>query len=232
VHALATQLAPVIAAEKSKTPFYIVGGVLVVWAFVLSMGIGMRRPNFPGNRTAERAVIAISVTLVLATLAAAVLTSGGAATSQAQASHITAPASQSTQTQSTAPATTPAPPAATSTAATPPSGTAKAPSAPKTTSPPPPTATKLALSVPGAQLAYDTKQLTAKAGTVAIAFTNNSPIEHDVTIEQAGKVLGGTPKFIGGTKMVALNLKPGTYKFFCSVPGHRQAGMEGTLTVK
>jgi uncharacterized cupredoxin-like copper-binding protein len=53
-----------------------------------------------------------------------------------------------------------------------------------------------------------------------------------VTIEQGGKTLGATPVFTGGTKAVTLNLKPGTYKFFCSVPGHRQAGMEGTLTVK
>ena len=41
-----------------------------------------------------------------------------------------------------------------------------------------------------------------------------------------------TPTFQGGSKTVNLNLKPGTYKFFCSVPGHRMAGMEGTLVVK
>jgi uncharacterized cupredoxin-like copper-binding protein len=37
---------------------------------------------------------------------------------------------------------------------------------------------------------------------------------------------------MGGSKTLAVTLKPGTYKFYCSVPGHRQAGMEGTLEVK
>ena len=41
------QLAPILAAEKSKTPFYIAGGVLVVWAFGLALGIGTLRPELP-----------------------------------------------------------------------------------------------------------------------------------------------------------------------------------------
>lgn len=83
------------------------------------------------------------------------------------------------------------------------------------------------------QLAYNTKSLSAKAGKVAIDFTNDAPLQHNVTIESsAGKVLGATPTFSGGSKTLSLDLKPGTYKFFCSVPGHRMAGMEGTLVVK
>ncbi len=82
------------------------------------------------------------------------------------------------------------------------------------------------------QLSYDTKTLRAKAGKVSIDFTNSSPVSHNVTIEGAGKQLGATPTFQGGSKTLTLNLKPGTYKFFCSVPGHRAAGMEGTLTVE
>jgi plastocyanin len=83
------------------------------------------------------------------------------------------------------------------------------------------------------QLKYEQKTLTAKAGAVVIDFTNSAPLGHNVTIESSShKLLGATPTFQGGSKTVSLNLKPGTYKFFCSVPGHRMAGMEGTLVVK
>ena len=83
------------------------------------------------------------------------------------------------------------------------------------------------------QLEYNTKSLSAKAGKVSIDFTNSSSLGHNVTIESSsGQSVGATPTFSGGSKTLSLNLKPGTYKFFCSVPGHRQAGMEGTLTVK
>jgi plastocyanin len=60
-----------------------------------------------------------------------------------------------------------------------------------------------------------------------------APLEHDVTVaSSAGAVEGATPKFSGETKSLTLNLKAGTYTFYCSVPGHRQAGMQGTLTVQ
>jgi plastocyanin len=86
---------------------------------------------------------------------------------------------------------------------------------------------------PEGQLKYNTTSLSAKAGSVAITFTNNSPEDHNVTIESSsGTVVGHTPTFQGGAKTVSVALKAGTYKFFCSVPGHRMAGMEGTLTVQ
>lgn len=69
--------APVLAATKSKVPFYVVGGLLVVWALTVSMAIGMRSPAFPENVATERIVIAISAALVVCTLVAAVATSGG-----------------------------------------------------------------------------------------------------------------------------------------------------------
>lgn len=76
MHAVATQLAPIIGAEKSKVPFYIAGGALVVWAVVLSMALGMRKPDFPGSARGERMVIAITAVLVLAAASMAVVTSG------------------------------------------------------------------------------------------------------------------------------------------------------------
>jgi plastocyanin len=82
------------------------------------------------------------------------------------------------------------------------------------------------------QLSFNKTTLSAKAGKVSIDFTNMSPLAHNLTVEASGgKILGATPTFQGATKTLTLTLTAGTYKFFCSVPGHRQAGMEGTLTV-
>lgn len=83
---------------------------------------------------------------------------------------------------------------------------------------------------PGGALSYDTTTLHAKPGKVKLEFTNDSPISHNVTVGEGGSV-GATPTFTGGTKSVTLDLKAGTYTFYCSVPGHQQAGMQGTLTV-
>jgi plastocyanin len=115
------------------------------------------------------------------------------------------------------------------------SGASSAPSPTKATaSAPTSTAESLSLEANSeGQLKYNTTSLTAKAGKVSIDFTNMAPEEHNVTVESSsGEKEGATPTFQGGSKTLSLNLKPGTYKFFCSVPGHRMAGMEGTLTVK
>jgi plastocyanin len=86
---------------------------------------------------------------------------------------------------------------------------------------------------PEGQLKYTTSSLTAKAGNVTIDFTNAAPLAHNLTIaSSSGTVAGETPTFQGGSKTLSAKLTPGTYKFYCTVPGHRAAGMEGTLTVQ
>jgi plastocyanin len=86
---------------------------------------------------------------------------------------------------------------------------------------------------PSGALKYDTTTLNAKAGQDTFEFTNDAPLSHDFTIEtSSGQRVAGTPIFTGGTKSVTANLKPGTYTFLCTVPGHAAAGMKGTLTVK
>jgi len=86
---------------------------------------------------------------------------------------------------------------------------------------------------PGGELAYTTTKATAKAGQVTIDFKNPQALTHDVAIEDtSGKELGATELIASGEDSTTVNLKPGTYYYFCTVPGHREAGMEGTLTVK
>jgi plastocyanin len=133
----------------------------------------------------------------------------------------------SSSSSSSTPTTTPTP----TTAATTPTTSTTTSSTPASTG----TATSGALTLeanPEGQLKYNKTSLTAKAGKVSIDFTNKSPLGHNVTVESSsGKVLGATETFEGGSRTLTLELKAGTYKFFCSVPGHRTAGMEGTLTV-
>ncbi|HEX4188318.1 MAG TPA: plastocyanin/azurin family copper-binding protein [Solirubrobacteraceae bacterium] len=229
MHHLAMQLAPVLGAEKSKVPFYIAGGLLVAWALILSLALGMRRPAFPDNLAGEHAVITISVVLVLAAVATAVLTSGSSPEAKAAIQPLPVAANPSVPAvaaSGSTPASSTQPPASTGAApAAPAEGAAGASSKSSAAS-----SLKLAAD-PGGLLSFDTKQLSAKAGAVTIAFTNASPVEHNVTVAQGTAVVGATPTFTGGSKTITLNLKPGTYTFYCSVPGHRQAGMQGTLKV-
>jgi mono/diheme cytochrome c family protein len=82
---------------------------------------------------------------------------------------------------------------------------------------------------PTGQLAYKFKSASAKAGKVTLESTNDSSVPHDIALQggPVGKEVSG-----GQTSKIQVNLKPGSYTFYCSVPGHEQAGMKGTLTVK
>jgi uncharacterized cupredoxin-like copper-binding protein len=85
----------------------------------------------------------------------------------------------------------------------------------------------------GSELAYNQKSASTTAGTDTISFDNVQAQEHDVKIEDSsGAEVGGTDLVASGTATATVDLQPGSYTFFCSVPGHREAGMEGTLTVK
>lgn len=86
---------------------------------------------------------------------------------------------------------------------------------------------------PGGALRFNVKALMAgKPGKVTLVMTNPSQLSHSVAIEGNGVSAAGQVVGPGGTSTVSASLKPGTYTFFCAVPGHREAGMVGTLTVK
>jgi plastocyanin len=82
-------------------------------------------------------------------------------------------------------------------------------------------------------LAYLNDTATAQAGKVTVDFTNPQPLAHDVAIEDSGgKTIGKTELVTESASSAVVDLKPGEYTFYCTVPGHREAGMEGTLIVK
>jgi plastocyanin len=89
----------------------------------------------------------------------------------------------------------------------------------------------LKISADPTKIAFNTKTLSAKAGKVTITMANPSSIPHGVAIQGSGVNQSGSVVNKGGTSTVTVTLKPGKYTFYCPVPGHRQAGMEGTLTV-
>ena len=84
---------------------------------------------------------------------------------------------------------------------------------------------------PNGGLMFDKTTLTAPAGKVTIDFTNQSSTAHDVSIQGDGVDVTSDIVDNGGTTSVSANLTPGTYTFLCTVDGHADAGMKGTLTV-
>jgi plastocyanin len=150
--------------------------------------------------------LTLRVPLLICVCAAVGLTACGSSSSTSSSSTATTPATTAPATGGTAPATSTASPAA-------------GPS-------------KLSLQAdPSGMLAFIPTALTAKAGKVTIDFANASPIQHNLVVAKGTSVAGSTPVFNGGTKTLTVTLTKGTYTYYCSVPGHRQAGMQGTLTV-
>ncbi|HEX5713909.1 MAG TPA: plastocyanin/azurin family copper-binding protein [Solirubrobacterales bacterium] len=82
-------------------------------------------------------------------------------------------------------------------------------------------------------IAYDKASLSSKPGKVTIDFDNPSTIPHDVAIEGGdGKEIAASELVTEAETSVTAELAAGTYTFFCTVPGHREAGMEGPLEVQ
>jgi mono/diheme cytochrome c family protein len=83
---------------------------------------------------------------------------------------------------------------------------------------------------PTGALAYTSDKANSPAGAITIASPNESPIQHNIALKPGGPI--GPVVGSGGNSTFKVNLKAGTYTFYCSVPGHEQGGMKGTLTVK
>jgi plastocyanin len=200
-----------IAAETSKTAFYVLAGVFAAWAIVLS-ALGLARDGFPGE-SGGRGVMAVSALLALGAVAAAVAT---ASTPEHVGKAELKPIRGEEAAQAGLNATQAPTKEQVGGGASPATGTVK---------------------VTAAQgLAFTQKSLSTKAakgGKVTVDFDNPNPIPHNVQVEDAGgKHLGGTKTISSSKATATVDVKPGTYTFYCSVPGHRQAGMEGKLTVR
>jgi plastocyanin len=191
----------------NQTLFYVFGIVLIVSAIGIS-AIGLRFENFPPTRSVLAGVVLYFAVLVAGTAVFAVL---NARDEQAERE-----AEQAAETTTTAEAS------AGGTTSTTPSGGGGGGSTVK-------------LAADPTQIAYTTDSLKAKAGNLTIDFNNPNPaIPHDVCVDSSsGGQLGCSDQVTNGSSTLALdNLKPGKYTFFCSVDGHEQAGMKGTLAVQ
>lgn len=85
------------------------------------------------------------------------------------------------------------------------------------------------VTVEAGDMFYEPESLSAEAGTIAIELDNQGAIEHNLVIEQSGTKVAEANA--GETDTGTVDLESGDYTFYCDVPGHREAGMEGTLKV-
>jgi plastocyanin len=197
----------------NATIFYIVGGVLAASAVVVSF-IGLRVESFPG-RFAPLVFLWFAILVGSATTFAVL---NGKDEQEARAAEVESAGEEFTEEEKS-------PPLDSGEAngggeAKPEEAKAKGPGG------------TLKLAADPTQIAFDTTTLTSKPGKVTIAFDNPSALEHDVAIEQGGKQIAISETIAKGKTSVSADLAPGTYTFLCTVPGHAEAGMEGTLTVK
>ena len=85
---------------------------------------------------------------------------------------------------------------------------------------------------PGGALAYVFANAEAPPGALEVDSPNESSVDHNIAIEGNGVNEVGPVVKNGGVSKVNVDVQAGEYQFFCTVTGHRAAGMEGTLTVK
>lgn len=89
------------------------------------------------------------------------------------------------------------------------------------------------IEIPAAEqgLAFAVEEVTAPAGEITLRMPNPSQIPHNIAVDepeqQIGDIVGE-----GGVSEITLDFPPGEYEYYCSVPGHREAGMVGTLIVE
>jgi plastocyanin len=201
---------------SNETLFFVCGIALAVSAVVVSF-IGLRVKSFPG-KAAPFVALGFAV-LIGATTTFAVLHAKDE--DKAKAAELSKADEEVEKEESSpiegegkkAPANKEAPASKPKASATGPGGT-------------------LQLAASETALAFDKTSLTSKPGKVTINFDNPAALEHNVAIEQGGKIIAESETLAKGETSVSADLAPGTYTYLCTIPGHAEAGMEGTLVVK
>jgi plastocyanin len=195
----------------TETAFFILGPLLAVSAVVVSF-VGLRSTGFPGRSATT--VVAVFAILVGATTTFAVLHAKDE--EKAKASEVERAGEEFTEEEKS--------PVEAG------KGEAHGPAKPEATAKGSGGTLKLAASP--TQLAFDKATLAGDSGKVTIDFDNPSALEHNVAIQLNGKQIAISETIGKGKTSVSADLAPDTYTFLCTVPGHAEAGMEGTLTVK
>jgi plastocyanin len=204
--------------------FYVCGGALAVSAVLISF-VGLRLKDFPGRAAPIVAlwfVLLIGATTSFAVLHAQDEEEAKAAEFSAANKEILKEESSPVEGESKS---APAPEKG-------PEDNNRVAPAPKSQSAAKGPGGTLQLAASPTDLAFDTTKLNSAPGKVTIDFDNPSALEHNVAIEQDGKEIATSETLAEGKTSVSANLAPGTYTYLCTVPGHAEAGMEGTLVVK
>lgn len=206
------------------TLFYIFGALLVVSAVVVSY-LGLRNEESFPSSSQLGGLLAYFTVLVIGTMTFAVLNSTANPEEREHNAEAAAKLREVDQTRGVQEADNPG---GETPAGSPPAATAKpsaAPSGPAQT-------LKLTSPASGA-IEFMPTSLQAKAGTVTIDYTNPSSVPHSVAIEDSGaQTLNASQVGVNGDFKSTADLAAGTYTYYCTVEGHREAGMQGTLTVK
>jgi plastocyanin len=206
--------------------FYYAGGVLVLAALVIS-AIGIRNhEKFPPSRSVMAAVIGVFAALVIGATGTAVVLAREEQDHRRhelaeEQEHAAAEAEHAGDAQS--PAESEAKP--------PPPGPAQED---VETGVPPGRGAQTELTVTSPEdggLVFEPAELEAPAGSITLVYGNPSQVPHSIAIEAEGDTVDESETITDSETEASAELAPGEFVFYCTVPGHRESGMEGTLTV-
>ena len=178
--------------------------VFIAFALASSLLLPRFRPNYPGRGLP--AFIVISFVFFFGMLTAVENFGADSKHGEAAAAESTTTAAQTTTAETTTQAATTTAP--TTTAAK-------------------PVATKVQVSETEFKITTDLTSF--KAGQITFVAKNDGKIPHDLAVKETGDKTKEIPP--GGTAELKVNLKPGKYELYCTIPGHEAAGMKLTITV-